>query len=124
MRAQCRRSRRRRCAPPKLLDQPIARNDFVCVQDEEREERALLSAPHWDRSATVHDLERPENTELHRAIVREQPRSFNRSATPRCERRPDLRRLERSDVITSTDLRLVRRGAVSLAVAGLIAAPI
>jgi hypothetical protein len=38
----------------------------------------------------VHDLEWPENTELHRSIVRKRPRSFNRTATLRCERRPDL----------------------------------
>jgi hypothetical protein len=46
---------------PELVDQPVARDDAVRVQQQERKERSLLRASECDRAPVLGSLERPEN---------------------------------------------------------------
>jgi hypothetical protein len=46
---------------PELVDQPVARDDAIRVQQEERKERALLRASECDRAPVLGSLERAEN---------------------------------------------------------------
>ena len=59
-----RRRRRRIVAPQRGLD-PVERHRLVRVQQEEREDRALLRASQCDRAAALGDLQRPEESEVH-----------------------------------------------------------
>lgn len=71
---------------PKLLDQPIARNELVRVQKEKTKQRALLRAAKRKRSRPPYCLERPEDVEVEtrlrtrRPIVRRQSLSGERFA--------------------------------------------
>ena len=49
---------------PEFVDQPVARDDLVRVQQEDHEEGALLRPTDRDDSAVLPDLERPEKPEL------------------------------------------------------------
>ena len=57
---------RGRAAVPEVLDQAIARDDLVGVQEEQREQPPLLGGAERDRTTLVDDLERPEDAELQR----------------------------------------------------------
>ena len=50
-----------RRSAPELVDQPVARDDAVRVQQQERKERALLRASECDRAPVLGSLERAEN---------------------------------------------------------------
>jgi len=50
-----------RRSAPELVDQPVARDDAVRVQQQEREERSLLRASECDRAPVLGSLERAEN---------------------------------------------------------------
>jgi hypothetical protein len=54
-----------RVGRPESLDQAIARDDLVGVEEEDREESALLVPSERDRTAAFVDLERPENPKFH-----------------------------------------------------------
>ena len=58
------RSRFGRCAVPERVDQAIARDDAVRVQEEKREQRALLRAAKAEQPAALDDLQRTEDPEL------------------------------------------------------------
>ncbi len=45
---------------PQLVDQAVAGDDLVRVEEEEREEGALLRTPDRDAPPVIPDLERPE----------------------------------------------------------------
>ena len=45
---------------PELVDQPVARNNLVGVEEEDREEGALLRTADRDHPLVLPDLERPE----------------------------------------------------------------
>src|SRR5262249_5468549 len=61
-----RRDRRRRLVVvPQLCNQTVNRHDVVPVQEEQREERALLRAAQRKRLVSVPGLERPEDPVLH-----------------------------------------------------------
>ena len=52
---------------PELLDDLFDRDDLVCVQQEQCEERALLAPTKRHKTtAVVMNLQRPENAEVHR----------------------------------------------------------
>ncbi len=55
-----------RLLAPQLVDETIARDRLVRVEQEEGKEAALFRASELHvRSLVVHDLDRPENAELH-----------------------------------------------------------
>ena len=54
---------------PELIDEPIARDDLIGVQEQEGEQRALLRRPQRHRPALVPDLKRTEQPELELALV-------------------------------------------------------
>jgi hypothetical protein len=62
-------------AIPELLDEPILRHDAVCVHEQDRKERALLTAGKWNDPLAVPDLERPEDPKLHPRLCSNVPRS-------------------------------------------------
>jgi hypothetical protein len=45
---------------PERVDQPVPRDEFVRVQQEEREERARLGASERERTTVPEDVDRPE----------------------------------------------------------------
>ena len=49
---------------PEVLDQPVAANDLVGLEDEEREHGAPLRAPHLDDPAVAPNFEWPEHPKL------------------------------------------------------------
>ena len=55
------------CAAPDLVDQAIARDGLVGVEQQEGEQRALLRAPELQHPALHLDLERSEDAEFHRS---------------------------------------------------------
>ena len=55
---------------PELVDQAIAREDMVCVHQEEREQRALLRTRQRQRLVPVANLQRAEYPVLHRTSCR------------------------------------------------------
>ena len=57
----------RRLLSPKLIDQAVGCHHLVCVQEKEREHRALLRAAECKRPSAVPRLERSENSEVHRS---------------------------------------------------------
>jgi hypothetical protein len=58
---RCRVGRR---AVPQLVDQPIAGDRFVGMEQQEREQRSLFRAAERDRTAVLDGLQRPEDPEL------------------------------------------------------------
>ncbi|MGH3134980.1 MAG: hypothetical protein ACRDPV_00625 [Gaiellaceae bacterium] len=64
------RSRRclRRMLVPELVDEPVARDDLVRMNDQDTEQRALTGAAQGDLPAVPPRLQRPENPELERAV--------------------------------------------------------
>ncbi len=58
--------RRRRLLDPELLDQASCRDQLVGMQEQQREESALLSPAERDWTFTIKDLEWPEDMELRR----------------------------------------------------------
>ena len=64
------RSRRRRRATPKLLDQHIGRDDLVRTQQEERKECPFPSLPDWEWPVINTTSSGPENSEVHVAASR------------------------------------------------------
>jgi hypothetical protein len=56
--------RRRGVVAPELLDEPLARDDLVRVQDKKGEQRALLRAAERQRALRLCGLERPEDLEV------------------------------------------------------------
>ena len=61
--------RRRRPLAPELVDQPVARDGLVRLQEEDREERALLPRAERDEAVAVANLDRPEDPEVHALIL-------------------------------------------------------
>src|SRR5262249_39408151 len=59
------RSTRRRRLTPQPVDQPIARNGSVRIQQKHRQDRALLRAAEREPTTVVSRLERTEDRELH-----------------------------------------------------------
>ena len=51
--------------PPQLIDQPIDRDDFVSVEEEDGEKRALLDAAEANLATLRPDLDRAEDAKLH-----------------------------------------------------------
>ena len=72
--------RHRRPLDPQLLDQASCRDQLVRMQEQQREESALLSPAERDWTFTIRDLEWPEDMELRR----------NRSTSKRQELSPKL----------------------------------
>jgi hypothetical protein len=58
------RRRRRRALPPEPVDQPLAPDRPVGVEEQERQHRARAQPAERQRGALAHGLERPEHTEL------------------------------------------------------------
>jgi hypothetical protein len=54
---------------PKGVDQPLARDDLVRVQEQDGEEGPLFGAAESERLAGVTHLERPEDPELHQEVT-------------------------------------------------------
>ena len=52
-------------ASPQLLNQAVGPDDLVLTEEQEREQRPFVAVSEPNRTVTVHDLERPENPELH-----------------------------------------------------------
>ena len=59
-----RRRRLRRRLAPQIRDEALARDDLARVDEQEREQPALLLAAERDGTTLAHDLERPEDPEL------------------------------------------------------------
>ena len=55
--------------PPELVDEPLRRHHFVHTQEEERQERALISAAEQNGFVPVENLERTEDPELEHGLV-------------------------------------------------------
>jgi hypothetical protein len=51
--------------PPDVGQQPAARDNLICVQQKNRQERALLGAAQGKLLAVPADLQRPKNPKLH-----------------------------------------------------------
>ena len=64
------RSARRLPLAPERVEQPLHRDDRVRVEEEHREQAALLRAAERQQSLAVVDLEWPEDPELHPAVRR------------------------------------------------------
>jgi hypothetical protein len=60
---------RRRAIAPELVDQALARDHSVRVEQEDCQERALFRAADRDLAAVLDDLERAEDPELHDPLV-------------------------------------------------------
>ena len=58
--------RRRRPLSPEAIDEAVAGDDLVGVQEEDREQRTLLRAPERKLTAVVPCRDGTENRELHR----------------------------------------------------------
>jgi hypothetical protein len=58
---------RRRSTVPELIDEPIGRHRFICVEQQDRQERALLRRPHRNMAIPVAHADRPEDPVLHPA---------------------------------------------------------
>ena len=56
---------RRRIAAPEPLDQPVGRHDLVPVQQQDREQGALLAAAEGDRPAALGNLQGPKDAVFH-----------------------------------------------------------
>ena len=56
---------RRWSIPPQLIDQPIDRDDFVSVEEEDGEKRALLDAAEANLETLRPDLDRAEDAKIH-----------------------------------------------------------
>jgi hypothetical protein len=50
---------------PQLVDQPIGRQRLVGMQQQQREQRALLAPAERHHTALIEDLERAEDAEVH-----------------------------------------------------------
>jgi hypothetical protein len=61
-----RRSRPRRTLAPQLIDQRVRRDDATGVQEQDREQRALLLPAERYLCAVDGDFERPQYAELNR----------------------------------------------------------
>jgi hypothetical protein len=59
--------RRRRALAPEGVDQDVARDDLVRVQEQVREQPYLPAGTGRDRLAALDDLDRSENPELRRS---------------------------------------------------------
>ena len=57
--------RRRRRFPPQVVDQALARDELVRVQEEDGEDETLLERPQRNRLALVEHFERPKDPEFH-----------------------------------------------------------
>jgi hypothetical protein len=57
---------RRRLRAPQLLDQTVEGDHRARVEQQDRQDGALLRAPEDQRPSRVEDLQRPEDVELHR----------------------------------------------------------
>ena len=81
------RGRRRSPRAPELVDQPVGAERLVRVEQEQREEGALLPPPERDDAALVEDLEWTEDVEVHgsgsQAVRSNLPRS--QGARQACE---------------------------------------
>jgi hypothetical protein len=55
----------RRARRPQLRDEALGGYHLVRPQEEQHEQRPLAAAPERERPIVVHDLERPENAEVH-----------------------------------------------------------
>jgi len=62
------RRRRWRLGPPELLDQPVARDRFVRVDEQHSEELSLPAAADTDRAVAVVNLEWAENRVSHPCV--------------------------------------------------------
>src|ERR671934_27235 len=61
--------RRRRRLTPELVDQPLARDELVRMQEQGRQDEPLLQPAQRDRLALVDHLEWPEDPVLHRQVL-------------------------------------------------------
>jgi hypothetical protein len=55
----------RRPVPPEAVHEPVDGDDTVCIEQEQREQSALLSGSQRDGVPRVHDLEGAEDPILH-----------------------------------------------------------
>jgi hypothetical protein len=97
---------RRRPFAPQRLDQAVARDDVVGVQQQERQQAALLRPAERQSRAVASNLDRSEDREFHRSSKPARQAVFQVSA----RRRPHaLRRhsTEKGAVMTATRARLV-----------------
>ena len=67
--------RRRRTPAPQLVDQPLARDDLVAMQQQIPEHRPLAIAAHSDRAVAIGHLQRPENSVVHALLGATLPRA-------------------------------------------------
>ena len=61
--------RRRGRLAPELVDQALARDELVRMQEQDRQDEPLLQPAQRDRLALVDHLERPEDPVLHRWVL-------------------------------------------------------
>jgi hypothetical protein len=54
---------------PERLEQLVAWDDVVCVQEEDSEERTLFRRSDVERAAVVEHFERAENPEVHVSVA-------------------------------------------------------
>jgi hypothetical protein len=62
------RGRRRRLLSPEAVHEPVARDDLVRVQDQQREQGPLPAARELDRPAVHHQLQWTQDPELHASL--------------------------------------------------------
>ena len=71
-------SRRGRGVPPELVDQQVTGHGLVRAQKQQRQERSLLTAAKRQHPASVPDLDRAEDAELHSFILAPLPDPYRR----------------------------------------------
>jgi hypothetical protein len=66
--------RDRRCLSPQLVDQPVGADDLVGVQQQDGQERPLLTAAERERRPVLDNLQWPKHSELHHDRAHENAR--------------------------------------------------
>src|SRR5436190_1337086 len=75
--------RGRRRLAPELVDQALARDELVRMQEQDRQDEPLLQPSQRDRLALVDHLERPEDPVLHRWVL-PLPKPKRKQPAPAC----------------------------------------
>ena len=65
-------------SPPEVLDQPIARDELVRVQQKDGQQHALSAAADGDQSIAVHDFEWAKYSDFHVAPLWRRYHGFRR----------------------------------------------
>jgi hypothetical protein len=68
----------RRARSPKIVDQPVSRDDLIGVQQQKRQQCPLFVATEPDRAIPIADLQRAENPKIHAPFLALPPRIYHR----------------------------------------------